>query len=187
MGFVSLMASLVCEFFLDPRGIGSIVPSSGFLGRAMSEFVRDVEGRFVVELGGGTGAITVALLEAGIILEELLCVERSLVMVEHLRGRFPGLEVVRGDACDLSELLEGRSGSVNAIVSSLPLRSIPAWMLKRVIDEMGACLEPGGIVIQYTYDLRKNRSKLLGAFKRIDSRMVMSNFPPARVDVFEMK
>lgn len=184
--FRSSCPTFVSQFLRNPKEIGSIVPSSPFLGRAMSEFVPDVDDRFIVELGPGTGPITMALLEMGIYEEDLFCLEQSERLVEHLRRRFPLLDVVQGNARDLNELLMEKSGNVNAIVSSLPLRSFPESVLVRIIDEMGMCLEPGGIVIQYTYDLRKSRSPLLGAFNRVDSKMVMGNFPPARVDVFEM-
>ena len=156
------------------------------VARRAGEVPCRVEDRFVVELGPGTGPITMALLEMGIYEEDLFCLEQSARLVEHLRLRFPRLDVVQGNARELNELLMERSGNVNAIVSSLPLRSFPESILVKIIDEMGMCLEPEGIVIQYTYDLRKSRSPLLGAFNRIDSKMVIGNFPPARVDVFEM-
>ena len=50
---------------------------------------------------------------------------------------------------------------------------------------MHQCLEDEGIIIQFTYDLRKKRSPLLKKFERVKSKVVIGNVPPARVDVFK--
>ena len=102
-----------------------------------------------------------------------------------MRDRFPHLNVIQGDACELNNLLEEKSGKVHAIVSSLPLKSIPSPIVAKIIDQMYECLEEDGIVIQFTYDLRKKRSPLLKRFERVKSKVVIGNVPPARVDVFK--
>ena len=52
-------------------------------------------------------------------------IERSTAFVQHLRARFPGVAILHGDAADLGRLLP-RSSRIDAIVSSLPLLSLPA-------------------------------------------------------------
>src|SRR5918912_3490011 len=71
----------VALFFLRwlkaPHRIGAVAPSSRFLARAMAREV-DVRGSgLVVELGGGTGSITRALLDAGLAPDRLIVVERD--------------------------------------------------------------------------------------------------------------
>lgn len=184
-GFLKSNLSFISQFLKNPKEIGAILPSSPMLGKAMAKFVPEAQDRFIVELGPGTGPITKALLKMNIREEELVCLEQSEKMVLHLQNRFPKLNVIQGDACELSELLKEKSGKVNAIVSSLPLKSIPSAIVDKILDQMDICLEPEGIIIQFTYDLRKQRSPLLKKFTRIKSKVVLGNVPPARVDVFQ--
>ena len=186
-GFLRSNLSFISQFLKNPKEIGAIFPSSPLLGKTMAGFVPDYEDRYVVELGPGTGPITKALLKIGLHEENLICLEQSDKMVAHLHRRFPHLNVVQGDACELSTLLKEKAGHVNAIVSSLPLKSIPNGIVERIIDEMHKSLSENGIVIQFTYDLRPRRSPLLNKFNRIDSKLVLGNVPPARVDVFGKK
>lgn len=165
--------------------MGSLVPSSRLLGRAMAKFVPKKDDLFVVELGPGTGPITRSLIKVGLNKESLLCVEMSPKMVKLLHRRFPELNIIEGDACKLSQTLGEKSGSVDAIVSSLPLRSIPKGIVDQIIEQMHEVLTDDGVIIQFTYDLRASRSPLLGKFKRTKSKIVIGNVPPARVDVFQ--
>ena len=186
-GFLKANLSFISQFLRNPKEIGAILPSSPMLGKTMAGFVPDYEDRFVVELGPGTGPITKALVKIGLHEENLICLEQSDKMVKHLHRRFSNLNIIQGDACELSTLLKEKSGHVNAIVSSLPLKSIPDDIVNLIIDQMHKSLSENGIVIQFTYDLRPRRSPLLEKFKRIDSKLVLGNVPPARVDVFGKK
>lgn len=153
----------------------------------MAGFVPEYEDRFVVELGPGTGPITKALLKIGLHEENLICLEQSDRMVKHLKKRFTDLNVIQGDACHLSSLLREKAGHVNAIVSSLPLKSIPDEIVDQIIEQMHQSLSDNGVVIQFTYDLRPKRSPLVKKFNRLKSKIVIGNVPPARVDVFTKK
>ena len=149
-GFLKSNLSFISQFIKNPKEIGAILPSSPLLGKAMAKFVPEHPERFVVELGPGTGPITKALLKIGLHEENLICLEQSARMVKHLKARFPNLNVMEGDACELSKLLGDKSGKVHAIVSSLPLKSIPGSIVEKIIDQMHLCLEEGGIIIQFT-------------------------------------
>ena len=183
-GFLRSNISFVKQFLTNPKEIGAIVPSSPLLGKTMARLVPDDENRFVVELGPGTGPITKALLKIGLYEENLICLEQSSKMVTHLKKRFPSLNVIQGNACELSKLLNEKSGRVNTIVSSLPLKSIPDNIVNDIIKQMYLSLAENGVIIQFTYDLRPKRSPLLKKFKRVKSKIVLGNIPPARVDVF---
>ena len=41
--------------------------------------------------------------------------------------------------------------------------------------------------VQFTYDLRGTRARLLPRFRKLSSKIVWSNLPPARVEVFERR
>jgi len=136
-----------------------------------------------IELGAGTGAITEALLRHGIQPRRLVVVERDPALAEVLRSRFRGLRVVCGDAAELRRAVPRsllRRG-FGAVVSSLPLRSLPTDTVRSIVGEIAAVLHPGGRWVQYTYALADLRAP--AGFHRIASTVVWKNVPPARIDV----
>lgn len=174
------------EAITNPRNVGALFPSSRTLARRMARHAQiDARGP-VVELGAGTGVVTAALLEHGIPPSRLFAVERSPALAEILRERFPGIQVVCGDACELRPLLEAHAsarlpGPVQ-IVSSLPLRSLPEPVVAAIVREIAALVGTDGAWIQYTYALAHRR--IPPGFHRRQSSVVWRNVPPARVDVF---
>jgi phospholipid N-methyltransferase len=170
------------ELVANPREVGAVWPSSRQLAKRIAAAVPyDGKGK-VVELGGGTGAVTEALLARGITPERLLVVERAPNLVALLRARFPRVQVVEGDAMHLTDLLRDEA-EISVIVSGLPLRSLPSRVVATVIREVSEVLEPGGLFIQFTYLMRPQRS-LSQRFSAISSRLVLGNLPPARVWAF---
>lgn len=187
MGLLRGWALFVREAITNPRDVGAVVPSSPTLARRMARLVDPAQDGLVIELGAGTGVVTEALLKRGVPPHRLVAIERSTALAEHLRVRFPGLRVICGDAADLRQLLRRYGSKIaagrNQIVSSLPLRSIPAPKVLEILGEIGALLRGGGHWVQYTYAL-SNRQAPEG-FVRRNSILVWKNVPPARVDVFQ--
>jgi phospholipid N-methyltransferase len=177
------------ELLNNPGPVGSAVPSSRFLARRIAGFLPRSPKGYVVELGAGTGAITAALLDRGILADRLISVERSVTMVKLLQRRFPAVNVALGDAAELRTLLKtyltGDSREVSYVVSSLPLRSLPEAVVRSIMAEIGHVLHKDGKLVQYTYDLRRTPHGSLSGFKRRHTTVVWANFPPARVDVFQ--
>jgi phospholipid N-methyltransferase len=119
-----------------PHRIGALAPSSRYLAQAMARQVDIRQARLVIELGGGTGSITRALLAAGLAPERLVVVEREERLHRRLVEQFPGLRVLRGDAAQLVALLRPLGiTSASAIVSSLPLLSMPKRLRHRIVDQ----------------------------------------------------
>ena len=134
-----------------PRQIGAVAPSSRSLGRAMAAELPEAH-QVCVELGGGTGSLTRALLAAGLPAQNLIVIERDARLAAHLRKRFRGVRVIRGEAQQLTSLLRAEGiGPVDAIVSGLPLRSLPRQVGTAIAAESFAALRPGGVFIQFTY------------------------------------
>lgn len=170
------------EFLRDPQAIGAVLPSSPFLARRMAAMVPDGPG-LVIELGPGMGPVTKALLARGIDARDLVLVEQAPSMVRHLRQQFPQLEIIEGDAAQLQEMLAQR-GKVRAIVSSLPLRTIPREIVTRIFQQLPGICQQGTVFIQFTYHFRSSCQGLPAAFRRGRPAMVLRNLPPARVDQF---
>lgn len=173
------------ELLRAPRQVGAVCPSSKSLGRAMAEAVDPTDDRLVVELGAGTGSVTRALLDQGVPAGRLIVVERSGVLALRLRQRFPKVTVIQGDAADLPVLLEEYAHHVGSIVSSLPLRSLKPETADAIMAAVLETLGDGGRLVQFTYDLRRPSVPERTELRRVTSRRVWANLPPARVDVFD--
>lgn len=176
----TLKWKFVQEMISDPLYVGALCPSSLVLATCMAKHVPITKNGLVVELGAGTGVVTAALLERGVDPERFIVTERSAVFVALLRRRFPALTVIQGDAVQLKAILpEGEA--VAAIVSSLPLRSLPSSDTHRIVDQWSQVLIPGGIIVQFTYNLWQSGLPVGNKFAKYFTRIVWRNMPPARV------
>ncbi|MBV8045607.1 MAG: methyltransferase domain-containing protein [Paludibacterium sp.] len=171
------------EWLARPGTVGAVWPSSSGLARRMAACVPRGGAGLVVELGGGTGAVTAALQARGIASQRLWVVERSPAFAHHLRRRFPTLNVVQGDAARLAERLP-RGATVDVIVSSLPLLSLPAAEADAIVAAWRRVLPPGGTLIQFSYALRDRAGVPFEGFVQQGSHLIWYNMPPARVRVY---
>lgn len=173
--------AFVGQWAREPRSVGAVCPSGARLARHMAAMLPPGDG-LVVELGAGTGAVTGALLVC-VPPERLLVLERLPAFCHLLRSRFPDLNVIRGDAARLAEYLPANR-PVAAIVSSLPLLSLPAPLQTAIVQQMCAATAHEGCIIQFTYALW-GRSPLSRAGCRCEKRdLVLCNLPPAKVERF---
>jgi phospholipid N-methyltransferase len=86
----------------------------------------------------------------------------------------------------LADLLQpGRQ--IDAIVSSLPLRSLPRRDAVAIVAQWRALLAAGGTVVQFTYDLRGTAHRPPPGFLKRASDIVWANLPPARVLALESR
>ncbi|SMG60987.1 class I SAM-dependent methyltransferase [Paraburkholderia susongensis] len=175
------------EWAAAPWSVGAICPSSRRLAVQIAREVPAGSGA-VIELGGGTGAVTHALLTNGVPAGRLVVVERSAAFVQHLRKRFPDVPVMHADAACLARCLP-RDLGVDAIVSCLPLRSLPGHEVEAVVDQWRQVLRPGGVVIQFSYDIRPARRMpdTGGDLVMQSSRIVWANLPPARIVTMQLR
>ena len=168
----------------NPRKIGAVAVSSAELAAAMARQVPRGPG-WVVELGGGTGSVTKALLKAGIPPEKLIVLERDPTLHKVLHERYPGVKILLGDAGRLQPLLK-REGidHVKAIVSSLPLISMKRATQDRITSQAFNVLEPGAPLIQFTYSLFSPIPRRRhGVHGEVGDR-VLQNLPPPSVWVY---
>lgn len=167
------------EWVRSPRAIGMVCPSGSALARSLASLVPQEGNGLVIELGAGTGTVTQELLRCGISPQRLLVIERAEGMVELLRVRFPGIRVLQADAAQLSTYLPANS-TVDCIVSSLPLVSLPVAVRDAIIREFHALLGCG-VLLQYTYSWSRGYILFQEGFQCVLSRRVWFNMPPARV------
>jgi phosphatidylethanolamine/phosphatidyl-N-methylethanolamine N-methyltransferase len=123
-------------FFLawirDPRRIAAIAPSSPWLAAAMTASIAPTCAP-VIELGPGTGVFTDALLERGVPEHRLALVELGDEFLDALRTRYPRATLVRQDASRLGSIQFFGGELAGAVVSGLPLLSMPPARVRRVL------------------------------------------------------
>ena len=85
------------EFIRHPKGVGSVIPSSRMLAKAMRRTAQDygAPNSLIIEAGAGTGAITRELV-AHFPANRLLINEVNPRLARRLRDRFPGNTIRRG-------------------------------------------------------------------------------------------
>jgi phospholipid N-methyltransferase len=167
-----------------PRQTASVVPSSRYLARLMVARIdpRD-EGR-VLELGGGTGVFTRAILETGLPPERLEVVEINPGFARGLRRHFPAVSVLETPAQIMSTATAGAPGEYQTVVSGLPLLAMDRHMHADILSESFRMLRPGGSFVQFTYSMRPPVSRdILDALDLdvVRAGQTVRNFPPATV------
>jgi len=174
-----------------PFAMGSVVPSGRLLGKAMAEATKaSLDGRpgHVVELGAGTGEVTRALLDAGFAPERLALVERDPELAGFLRRHFPGPRIIEGDAARLPQLLASHGiAPVAAVVSSLPLLSLPAAVVGGIVGGVFETLPRGGALVQFTYGPTPPVPRALRERLHLEAAhgsRIWRNVPPAMVWTF---
>ena len=167
-----------------PKHVGAVAPSSRALGRAIADQVDPSRPGAVLELGPGTGAITQALLERGIAAERLTAIEYDADFARGIAARFPGVQVIQGDAFDLTRTLGSRqSEHFAAIVSGIPLLNFPPARRLAYLDGLVSRLMPGGPLVQFSYGMHAPAPAPEG-YKLNCAALVWANLPPARVWVY---
>ncbi|PLZ03555.1 methyltransferase [Burkholderia sp. WAC0059] len=173
------------EVLLRPSSAGAILPSSRSLAKRIARMVPAQGAGLVVELGAGTGAVTQALLDHGIQADRLLVVERSASLAEHLASRFPRLRVIHGDAGKLGDFLPP-GALIDAVVSGVPLRSLPYAESRAIVQHWRAVLPNGALIVQFTYALYGPLRHLTDGFTQLASEIIWLNFPAARVVALQL-
>lgn len=168
-----------------PKQISAIAPSSRFLARAMAQGL--APGLRVVEFGPGTGVLTRAILAAGVRPADLTLFEFNPDFVAHLRAAFPGATVLNEGAQTAAAHV---APGVDAVISGLPLLSMPLEIREAIVRAAFDVLKPGGEYVQFTYGPRPPISDeqiaALGLSVR-QSAFVALNLPPARVFRFKRR
>lgn len=163
-----------------PHQVVALAPSAPGLCAEMTRELDPARGP-VLELGAGTGNITRAILAAGIAPEACHSIEMNPDFCDRLCARFPGLNVHRMSAGDCGTL---PLREVQAVISGLPLLSMPLALQRAIFEGAFKLLAPGGDFVQFTYGpkppLARALREDLGLTWRASGK-IWWNMPPARV------
>jgi len=72
-----------------------------------------------------------------------------------------------------------------AVISSLPLLNFPPDKADALAEKIRAILDHGGKWVQYSYHLGNGHHKSATRFRRLASKIIWLNLPPARVNVYQ--
>ena len=178
------------QWLKNPLAIAAISPSSRQLARQMVAELPPGTRR-VVELGGGTGVFTQALLQHGIAPEELMVVELNEELHQHLSHRFPGVHVVCADARDLPNVARSsgfsEGGPADAVISGLGLLSMAKSLQRQIVTAAFETMRPDGRMIQFTYGPASPVAREVLEDLDLNARrgnFAWWNMPPATVYVY---
>lgn len=178
------------QFLRAPATVGAFAPSSRRLAASVCTPVPERGEPTVVELGPGTGPFTEEIQRRLGGRGHHLAVELNASMADLLTRRFPAVDVVHGDAADLTSLLTDRGlGRADVVVSGLPWAAFPAAVQRRLLGAVCAAMSPAAAFTTFSYvhaiplgSARRFRALLAERFEEVvPSRTVWRNAPPAFV------
>jgi phosphatidylethanolamine/phosphatidyl-N-methylethanolamine N-methyltransferase len=178
------------QWLKNPLAMAALSPSGQQLTRQMiAELPHGT--RRVVELGGGTGVFTRALIGHGIEPTDLLVLELNEALFQHLRTRFPKAHVVCGDARELRQVATDDGflgqGMADAVISGLGLLSMSKQMQADILRSAFDVLKPEGRLVQFTYGPKSPVSREILSDLGLSVRrggFAWWNVPPATVYVY---
>jgi phospholipid N-methyltransferase len=201
---------------------GAVLPSGRGLAVALSRFVRDGEptsaaekngasppsseasGRRILEVGPGTGAVTVQIIADMRPQDRLVLVERNEQFVAHLTHRLaeiPAAQSLRDRISLVHAAVEDLPDDepFDLIVSGLPLNNFAVDSVQQILTKLSRLLAAGGTLSFFEYvAVRRAKSlvcsrtdrerlqgitRVLGDFLQAEVQrdLVMANVPPAWV------
>jgi phosphatidylethanolamine/phosphatidyl-N-methylethanolamine N-methyltransferase len=201
---------------------GAVLPSGRALAMALSRFVRDGEAasvlgkngtvtpsrnanaRRILEVGPGTGAVTLQIVDDMRPQDHLVLVERNAEFVSHLRQRLaeiPAAQAIQERISLVHAAIEDLPDNeqYDLIISGLPLNNFAVESVDQILSKLDRLLAPGGTLSFFEYVAvrrakslvcsRSDRERLqgiaqvLGRFLQSEVRrdLVWANVPPAWV------
>jgi phospholipid N-methyltransferase len=175
-------------FLKNPLKVGAVAPSSPDLAWQMLDGILPDKDNIIIELGVGTGAITKYIREILPDNESYMGIELDGSMVSSLKVRYPEMNIIQGNACELSELHAASGlGKASYLLCCLPFVTLPEEVAAQVLSEIEKYMAKGCLfrAFQYAHGyytpaairLRKFMRDRYGYSKR--SKLVAKNVPPA--------
>jgi phosphatidylethanolamine/phosphatidyl-N-methylethanolamine N-methyltransferase len=171
------------KWMADPLRVGAVAPSGRALAMAVTAEITPANAP-VIELGPGTGVFTRALVARGIPENRLVLVEYGQEFADLVQRRFPEAQVLAMDAARLRNVPLFGGEKAGAVVSGLPLLSMPPRKIMMIVGSAFAHLRPGGSMYQFTYGPRCPVPRPILDRLGLEARKIggaLANLPPASV------
>ena len=146
------VANSILRWSKKPRKVGSVLPSSRYLARALAGDLRLLPGEVVVEYGPGTGPMTEVIHGQLQDPNDYLGIERNGPFHARLTERFPDLRFHLGSVEAVEKIVaENDLAKPKVIISGLPFASLPIAVQKRVIVATRRVLRDDGEFRTFQY------------------------------------
>ncbi len=164
---------------------GGIVPSQRFLIERMISPVPESYTGQIIELGPGSGAITLPLARRCPRARIVACeINPTLAAATNENIWAAGLgdrvKVIADSAENLFARMTKNGERPDFIISGIPLGNLPRSKANEIIDAISGALSKRGMYVQFQH-LMANRRKVVATFPNTRTIPVFLNFPPAVV------
>jgi phospholipid N-methyltransferase len=191
-------------FLKEPSKVGSVIPSSSHLAKAISRqipkgsFSDRAQRRLILEVGPGTGVFSDKIIKRMGKKDELHLVEFDPKFCQTLQEKYKKLTNVKVINISITEY--SPKEKYDYIVSGLPLNAFQATFVKCVFDKFMNIIKPGGKMSYFEYlflprislmlysgEAKENLEKVLAEKEKhheqhyLGKERVWTNLPPAQV------
>ena len=169
------------NFFVHPKMLGSLIPSSRFL---INRLLREVDwsrAKVIVEYGPGVGVFTTEILRRMPADAVLVALETNVEFVAFLRRTIDDqrLHIVHGSAAEIAaELQKLGHSSVDYIVSGIPYSTMPPDVRDAILRESRDILGSNGVFLVYQFS-RASLPYVRRFFAQVRVELEPLNIPPA--------
>ncbi|RQO75120.1 hypothetical protein DBR43_07045 [Pedobacter sp. KBW06] len=171
------MFVFVKEAYRNILQTGSIIESSPYLARKMMQFIDFEKSLQLVELGAGKGSITGHLLDRMSPQSKLSGFEMNAVLFEELKKEEDYRFVpIHDDVMNITQYF--KAGSVDYIISGLPLANMGGLKKARLLNDCYQLLKSGGCYIQFQY-CKTDLALIKRKFEHVHCEFTLLNLPPA--------
>ncbi len=170
------------QFIKNPRQLGSVIPSSGFLKKRIIRNAGLSAANVVVELGPGSGGTTRAFLKAMSPQARLLSIELNEALYQLASGvTDPRYTAHHGDATRLDDILRQYGlPAPDVVISGIPFSTMDPQIGATLISTIQQQLAPGGRFVAYQVNGQVDRlNTFFGDDKTVEVEFL--NIPPLRV------
>lgn len=170
----------IINAFKNMKTVGTVFPCSPQAARKMTKPVNFEEAKFLVELGGGNGAITKEILQQMRPETKLMVFELNPAYAESLRKLGDSRMTVINDSAEHLEkyLQEAGVEQVDAVISTLPLVMFDEKMRNDIMDAVMRVVKPSGVFIQIQLSLL-TKKEMEERFPNLRIDFTPFNIPPA--------
>ena len=176
------------ELIKNPKALGTVAPSSTYLGKHLVASSQLTQNMNVVEIGAGTGPLTSEILKV-IPKNQFWAFEPNPVLAGSLREKFDDICVYENKAMELP-MIQSRDQLPKAdrILCSLPWSIFDEQVMKESLGGIAEGLHPDGVFLTLVYAHAKYfpassslQKELLKIFRNVSlSDIEWRNVPPGQ-------
>jgi phosphatidylethanolamine/phosphatidyl-N-methylethanolamine N-methyltransferase len=178
---VDMSCLFLRKFLRHGTRVASFTPSSRSLAAAMCRWIDPARPQTIVEVGAGTGAVTVAAAATMHPNSRLIAIELDPDFAAILRSRCPHVLAVCGNVRDIDAHLTSLAiDRIDVLLSGLPVPSLPRAvnraLLKFIAERGREAVFSQLTLMPWVYWRMYGR-----LFEQVDFQLVVGNLPPGGV------